>query len=792
MKSNELEEKMDEIGFPKDLDSKSISSQKKNSLFSKAIFVESLRSNSKSLFIISFFNALIMIVIVLILSTLHMNSTKRALSNMFSGADTESSLKMGAISHYLGFKKTAEGIVTFDSKYEESVNGLTEAIDLADSITMQTLVTNITDAYDATYDANTETLDENARHNFAKTQTLSIVGTLMNSTNYSDQEKEIATLTLGYVLDYHHQDDTLTNKDLLIKSIPEGTSDYLIESINSEDKNETRSKIKVILDTAFVNTYEKNIRSYESATISTFDLIPMIISSSDLAEEYGDSVTNLVNKLKEAYENPETKNTYLNDAHYRRKILSSSVLDIVVEYLNEFAYYSNLPNFSVIYQTSYYGKPVYLEKTNFTNESGVPIYKEVEATSYMPDKFIELSKGMGIESNLLHKMNKKIITGEDYTQQEIDQAKKDSTEEIQLMRNNIQDFVNKFIESEFFDGNSSTQSLTEYVKNEVDGVVLEIAEKSIIDLYEEKTGKHVESVSQIGANEISNMSGKEMIKTIDGYIVSSMATYDILYDRSINENRTSSEATLASVVHASQGVIDMLPNDVENALTELTSLNSYGFFVGILAMGIACVLVPLVYNILLANSLVVDKVQTGSLAFVLSTPTNRSTFIFTEAMYLLFSQVTIFVITLIGCLFSRTIGIWMGSQDLVESLAIKDLILYSVGNFGVITAVSSICFLTSCIFNKSKYSIGIGGGINIFFFVATVLGLFGTKIMPSFIRIEVMDIFNYLSIITLYDATSVMTGNYLKYVIKLLSLFVLSFACVFSGIKVFIKKDLPL
>ena len=68
MKSNELEEKMDEIGFPKDLDSKSISSQKKNSLFSRAIFVESLRSNSKSLFIISFFNALIMIVIVLILS----------------------------------------------------------------------------------------------------------------------------------------------------------------------------------------------------------------------------------------------------------------------------------------------------------------------------------------------------------------------------------------------------------------------------------------------------------------------------------------------------------------------------------------------------------------------------------------------------------------------------------------------------------------------------------------------------------------------------------------------------
>ena len=71
-------------------------------------------------------------------------------------------------------------------------------------------------------------------------------------------------------------------------------------------------------------------------------------------------------------------------------------------------------------------------------------------------------------------------------------------------------------------------------------------------------------------------------------------------------------------------------------------------------------------------------------------------------------------------------------------------------------------------------------------------GLFGTKIMPSFIRIEAMNIFNYMSIISLYDATAVMNEEYLKYTIKLLSLFALSSVCIFSGIKVFIKKDLPL
>ena len=784
---------MEEIGFPTNLDEKKIVVSKKGSLFSKAIFIESFRSNRKALFIISFFNALIMIVIVLILSTLHLNSTKKALSNMFSSADTESTLKMGAISHYLGFKKTGESVLTFDTKYEESVNGLSQAIELADSVTMSTIVTNVINAYDASYSSSSSELDESARHNFAKAQTLSIVGSLIDSTNYSNQEKQIATLTLGYVLDYHHQNRNLSNKDLLIKSVPEGTSDYLVDTIKTEDKSKTRSDIKVILDNAFYNTYERNIRSYESATIATFDLIPLLITSTDISEDYAESFDQLTKKLKDTYEDPTTRNIYLSDANYRRNIAANSIVDIVIEYISDFSYYSNLPSFTVTYQTSYYGKPIYHEKTNFTTSDGVPVYKELEADSYMPDRFIKLSEGMGIESNLLHKMNKEIITGKGYTDEEVEKAKSDSVEQVNLIKDNLNNFVKKFIQSDFFNSESTPSlSLTEYVKNEVDIVILDFAEESLLKSYEEQTGKHIESANQISANEISSLSGEETMKKIDGYIVSAMATYDILYNRSIGENRSEREATLASVIHASQGVVDMLPNSVGDALTELSTLNTYGFFVGVLAMGMACVLVPLVYNILLANSLVVDKVQTGSLAFVLSTPTNRSTFVFTEAIYLLFSQVTIFVVTLIGCLFSRSIGIWMGSEDLVESLAIKDLLLYSLGNFGVITAVASICFLTSCIFNKSKHSIGIGGGINIFFFVATVLGLFGSKIMPSFIRIDVMNIFNYLSIITLYDATSVMNGTYLKYIIKLISLFILSAGCIFAGTKFFIKKDLPL
>ena len=183
MTKEELETKMKDIDFPPNLDSTIIREKKKDSIFSKAIFTESFRSNRVSLLVVSVFNALIMVVIVLILSTLHMNSTKRALNNMFSSADMESTLKMGAISHYLGYKETSDAIVTFDSSYESSVDSLSTAIDLADSVQMSVVVTTLTTEYDAFYDASTSVSSEE-RHAVAKRNTMALTSTAVNFTSY--------------------------------------------------------------------------------------------------------------------------------------------------------------------------------------------------------------------------------------------------------------------------------------------------------------------------------------------------------------------------------------------------------------------------------------------------------------------------------------------------------------------------------------------------------------------------------------------------------------------------------
>ena len=146
----------------------------------------------------------------------------------------------------------------------------------------------------------------------------------------------------------------------------------------------------------------------------------------------------------------------------------------------------------------------------------------------------------------------------------------------------------------------------------------------------------------------------------------------------------------------------------------------------------------------------------------------------------------------LGGLAARGIGIAIGGTDLISSLSILDLTLYSLGSIGVMFAISGICFLSSCIFNKTKFAIGCGGGINIFFYICSILGLFGSPALPSTIRIDAMNVFNYITILSLNDGLAVMNSNYSSFFIKFVFLIIITIVCYISGVYVFSKKDLPL
>ena len=85
----------------------------------------------------------------------------------------------------------------------------------------------------------------------------------------------------------------------------------------------------------------------------------------------------------------------------------------------------------------------------------------------------------------------------------------------------------------------------------------------------------------------------------------------------------------------------------------------------------------------------------------------------------------------------------------------------------------------------------LGGGLSIFALVAAMLGLFGSPVIPKVVRLDALNNFNYVTVITLFDAISIIGGT-LAFLWKFAILIVLGAVGYVLGSIKFIKKDLPL
>jgi hypothetical protein len=236
----------------------------------------------------------------------------------------------------------------------------------------------------------------------------------------------------------------------------------------------------------------------------------------------------------------------------------------------------------------------------------------------------------------------------------------------------------------------------------------------------------------------------------------------------------------------SNSLFNSLPTEVSEALSEVGQMDIYSLIVGSIFFKMAGLLLPIIFMIMASNNLIAGQVETGSMAYILSTGTKRNSVVFTQGIYLVFSMLLMFICTTITsciCL----------SQVTLESSTITygKLCLMNLGAFLSLFAMSGICFFTSCIFDRSRKAMAIGGGLSIFFLVATMLGLFGSQVIPSVIRLSALNYFNYASIITLFDVTSIISGD-LVYIYKFLVLLGIGLVGYIIGSLRFIKKDLPL
>lgn len=277
-----------------------------------------------------------------------------------------------------------------------------------------------------------------------------------------------------------------------------------------------------------------------------------------------------------------------------------------------------------------------------------------------------------------------------------------------------------------------------------------------------------------GFNFIKNLSNET--------IVEYQAKVDYEIENGVDE--TTAKNNVKSDVSSS--FLSTLPKDVSHALEELGSMDLYSLIVGSIFFKMAGLLLPIIYIIMVSNNLIAGQVDSGSMAYVLSTSTKRKQVIFTQALFLVSSLFAMFSLTTITSVICLSI---VDNASIL--LTYSDLILLNLGAFLTLFAMSGISFLASCWFNRSKYSMSVGGGLNMFFLVATMLGLFGSKVLPSVIRLKSLNYFNYVSIISLFDVISIIDGS-LTFIWKFAILIVIGIACyVIGGIK-FKKKDLPL
>ena len=507
--------------------------------------------------------------------------------------------------------------------------------------------------------------------------------------------------------------------------------------------------------------------------------------------ETKDFVVNTVDTLEVLYDN--NPSAYLSDPLIQQGALSTACVDYVVEETGSRAFYKYLPTFTVDCVTSDRGFPITYKGTGNYGSNGEEIMEQIEVTTYNPDVYILIKGDMGTKANLAEKMHKEVITGEPYSDAEIALAKEEAKGDVETLNKQVTSFMNDYLDREdgknaYYDGTSINEQA---IADRAVSIVSEEAEKTIISSYNESHIAKVEKIEQITALNYS-MDGEEMMSLVQGYASSGIASYKTHLANALAKGYSQQDSLLIANVKASTGVIDQLPASVSNALKEMGDMNTYGIMVGVVAFGIAALLIPMVYTILTANSLVAEKVETGSLAFTLSTPTPRSCYVFTEGVYLLFTEVVMGIALFLGALATREIGILCGSADLGVSLPISDIAAYAFGNFAVTIAVSGICFLSSCYFNKTPKAIGVGGGITIFFFICSILGLFGTTAIPATVRINAMNIFNYMTIDSCFDAMSVMNEDWVTYWWKISILFGIAIVSYGLADLKFIKKDLPL
>jgi ABC-2 type transport system permease protein len=161
------------------------------------------------------------------------------------------------------------------------------------------------------------------------------------------------------------------------------------------------------------------------------------------------------------------------------------------------------------------------------------------------------------------------------------------------------------------------------------------------------------------------------------------------------------------------------------------------------------------------------------MAYHLSAPISRTAITGTSVWFIIISLAVMYTaVFAVGSVVAEIVQ--PGELDLLSFFTL------TFGFFLLQTAIGGIAFAASCVSNRSSYSLAVGAGVPVLFFVLDLLSGMSSKLDPL----------KHLTLITLYDSGAIINGD--SYGGGLTVLAVIAIGLFAYGLWVFRRRDLPL
>ena len=229
-----------------------------------------------------------------------------------------------------------------------------------------------------------------------------------------------------------------------------------------------------------------------------------------------------------------------------------------------------------------------------------------------------------------------------------------------------------------------------------------------------------------------------------------------------------------SSADALKAMLDLLPEGLVKALgfenmgTDLTGYISnylYGFIL---------LTFPMIYCVIMANRMIAKHVDSGSMAYLLTTPNSRVKVATTQAVFLAVSLAVIMIANI-------ALAILLCESMFPGMLKIGPFLTLNWITYLAMLAVSGIGFFSSCIFNETRLSLSVGAGLPILFLVFNMISGLSDKI--AWLK--------YLTVFTFVNVDKTLTD--VSYAVPVtFILLAISSALYVSAIRIFNRRSLAI